>query len=72
MNNNYIKVSIKGRNVNNYLKWLIKQKLEINKINIINHKELEVLVHYKDYKKLTKYSKTYKIKVIISSGIILP
>lgn len=70
MNNNYIKVSIKGRNVNNYLKWLIKQKLEINKINIINHKELEVLVHYKDYKKLTKYSKTYKIKVIRKYGLL--
>lgn len=70
MNNNYIKVSIKGRNVNNYIKWLIKQKLEINKINIINQKELEVLVHYKDYKKLKKYSKTYKINVIRKYGLL--
>ena len=67
MNNN-IKVSIYGRNINNYLKWLIRQDIELYKINIINYKELEIIIDKKDYNKLKKYSKTYKIRVTEECG----
>ena len=33
MNNN-IKVLIEGRNINNYIKWLMKQKINLININI--------------------------------------
>jgi len=68
MNNNYIKVLIKGHNVNNYLKWLIKEKINILNINIINHHELFITIDYKDYQILSKYSKTYEIKIIKKYG----
>ena len=68
MNNNYIKVKIEGRNVNNYLKWLIKQKINIINLNIIKHNHLEVIINYKDYKYLKKYSKTYKVTIINKYG----
>ena len=68
MNNNYIKVKIEGRNVNNYVKWLIKQKINIINLNIIKHNHLEVTINYKDYKYLKKYSKTYKITIIKKYG----
>ena len=68
MNNNYIKVSIEGKNVNNYIKWMIKQKINIINLNIIKHNQLEVIINYKDYKELKKYSKTYKINIIRKYG----
>ena len=68
MNNNYIKVKIEGRNVNNYIKWLIKQKINIINLNIIKYNHLEVIIDYKDYKNLKKYSKTYKITIIKKYG----
>ena len=66
MNNNYIKVVIEGKNVNNYVKWMIKQRINIINLNIIKHNKLEVIIDYKDYKKLKKYSKTYIQKVKIN------
>lgn len=68
MNNNYIKVNIIGKNVNNYLKWLMKQKINIASINVKHHNELEIIINYQDYKLLTKYSKTYKIKIVKTYG----
>lgn len=68
MNNNYIKVIVEGKNVNNYVKWMIKQKINIINLNIIKHNKLEVIINYKDYKQLKKYSKTYQVKIIKKYG----
>jgi len=68
MNNNYVLVSIQGHNVNNYLKWLVKEKINILKISILNHHELVVIINYQDYQLLSKYSKTYKITIIKKYG----
>ena len=68
--NSYVKVRIEGKNVNNYLKWLIKNKVNIIKINIIKHNILEITIDYKYYKLLSKYSKTYKIKIVKEYGKI--
>ena len=70
MDNNYIKVIVEGKNVNNYIKWLISNKINIINLNVIRHNKLELIVLYKDYKKLNKYSKTYKISIIKKYGIL--
>lgn len=67
MNNN-IRVSIKGRNINNYLKWLFKQNINIINLKVINYKEVNIIIDYKDYNLLNKYSKTYEINVIEKYG----
>lgn len=68
MNNNYIKILVEGKNVNNFLKWLIKQKINMINLNIIKHNRLEAIIDYKDYNRITKYSKTYKITIINKYG----
>ena len=70
MNNNYIKVRVEGRNVNNYIKWLIKQRINIINLNVIRYNQLEVIINYKDYKQLKKYSKTYKVTTIKKYGVL--
>ena len=68
MNNNYIKVKLEGKNVNNYIKWLIKQKINIINLKIIKYNELEIIIEYKNYSILSKYSKTYKITILEKYG----
>lgn len=68
MNNNYVLVKIEGKNVSNYIKWLIKNKINVVNLNIIKHNELNILIDYKDLSLLSKYSKTYKITIIKKYG----
>lgn len=65
---NNIKVNIKGKNINNYIKWLIKENLEIVKLDKVNDKEINVIINYKNYNTLKKYSKTYQINIIRKYG----
>lgn len=68
MNNNYIKVRIEGKNINNYLKWLIKQKMNIINLNVITPNRLEIIINKTNYPILTKYSKTYTIVILKKYG----
>lgn len=70
MNNNYIKVQVEGKNVNNYVKWLIKRKINIIDLNIIKHNQLNIIINHKDYKLLKEYSKTYKVTIIKKYGTL--
>lgn len=67
MNNN-IKVKVIGKNINNYIKWLVSQKINIEKLNVINHNELNLIVDYKYFNKLVSYSKTYQVSIINKYG----
>lgn len=68
MNNNYLKIRIAGKNVNNYIKWLIKQKINIISLKIIRSDELELIINYKDFSILSKYSKTYEVTILKKYG----
>ncbi len=61
--NDLIKVKIEGKNVSNYLKYLVKSKVNIFDLKVIKHNELEIVIAYKDYHLLTKYSKTYRLTI---------
>lgn len=61
---NLIKVKVEGKNVNNYLKWLIKNKVHIYKLNIKGSNNLYLVIDYKDYDKLLNYSKSYEITIL--------
>lgn len=67
MNNNVL-IKIEGKNVNNYIKWLIKNRINILDLKVISCNELNALIDYKYYNLLTKYSKTYKISIIKKYG----
>ena len=47
--NNYILVRIIGKNVNNYIKWLFKNKIEIIDLKTIKYNELRLFINYKEY-----------------------
>ena len=68
MNNNYVLVKVEGKHVSNYVKWLVNKKINILNLNVIRPNELNVIIDYKDYNLLTKYSKTYKVTIIKKYG----
>lgn len=70
MNESYIKVLIEGKNINNYIKWLISKKINIINLNVIKHNKLEIIIYSRDYKLLKKYSKTYKVTIIKKYGTL--
>ncbi len=66
--NNEILVKVNGKNILNYLKWLLKNKITIIHLNKIKYNELIIRINDEDYDKLFKYSMTYKITKIKKYG----
>ena len=66
--NSRLLVSIKGHNVMNYVKWLIKNKINLMNLQIINSHELRIIIAASDYQRLKKYSKTYSVNILKKYG----
>lgn len=65
---NKVKVKITGKNPNYFLNELIKRNINIYHLSK-NHKNLIVIIDYKDYTNIIKMKTTYKIKIIKRYGI---
>ena len=67
---NTVKIKVEGKNINNYIKRLIKNKINIIKLIPISYKEVHIIIKYNDYKKLIKYNTIYKTSIINTYGKI--
>lgn len=63
-----IKIKIEGKNINNYIKRLIKRKINVIRLIPISYKEIHLVIKYTEYKKLIKYKSIYKISIIDTYG----
>ena len=63
-----IKIKITGINIDNYIRRMIKRKINIIKLIPVSHKEAHIILKYQEYKKLTKYNTTYEISIIEKYG----
>ena len=59
-----VKVRIRGRNVQRYLKRVIQDKIHIIRIIPISIREVELLLDYHEYLKLMQYKSIYEVKVL--------
>ena len=62
--NNYIKIEIEGKNINNFIKRLISNKINIYKLDYISYNKITIIIDYKDYKKVQKIKTIYKVNKI--------
>ena len=46
-----IKIKVTGRNINNFLKRLINNNINIEKVIPISHKEIDLIINYQDLDK---------------------
>ena len=66
--NSIIKVKVEGRNINNFIKRIIKDNVKIIKHIPLSYKEAILIISYDDYLKLKKYKTIYKLRVISKYG----
>lgn len=59
-----IKIKITGRNINNFLKKIIRNNINIIKVIPISYKEMDLIIDYKDLDKIEKLKTIYNIKII--------
>ncbi len=62
------KVVVEGKNVNNYIKRLIKDKINIISLKYNNYNKAEIIIKYEDYLKLKDMRSIYKIEIIEKYG----
>jgi similar to stage IV sporulation protein len=65
---NIIKIKIEGKNIDNYIKRLIKRKINIVRLIPISYKEVHLIIKLSEYQKLIKYKSTYRISIIDNYG----
>ena len=66
--NSIIKIKIEGRNINNFIKRIIKNNINIIKYIPISYKEAILIISYEDYLKIKKIKTIYEITVISKYG----
>ena len=59
-----IKIKVTGRNINNFLKSLRNNNINIEKVIPISHKEIDLIINYQDLDKVLKLKTIYNIKII--------
>lgn len=65
-----VKLRIKGKNVERFLKRLVDQKIELIKIIYIHYNEVDIIVNKKDYEKIKEIKTIYDISIVDSYGMI--
>lgn len=63
-----IKIKVTGKNINNFLKRLIYNNINIIKVVNISYKEADLIINYQDLEKINKYKTIYNIEVIEYQG----
>ena len=62
-------LSIKGKNIDNFIKKINKNKIEILNIKYISYKEINILIKKEDLNKVIKIKSVYNVEVIDYKGI---
>ena len=70
LSNSIIKIKVTGKNIDNYLKKLIKDKVSIIKLTPISRREAYITIRYKDYLELKEHRTIYELETIEYYGIL--
>lgn len=58
-----IKIRITGRNVNNFIRKLVRNNINLEKVIPISYKEVDIIINYKELEKVYKIKSIYDIKI---------
>jgi len=65
-----IKLNIKGKNIERFIKRLVTNKIELLKIFYPNRNEVNIIVYKKDYEKIMELKSVYEITELNCYGFI--
>ncbi len=58
-----IRIRVSGKNINNFIKRLIRNKINIIKVIPISYKEIDLIINYNDLEEILKYKTIYDINI---------
>ena len=58
-----ILIRVTGRNINNFIKKMIRSKINIVKVIPISYKEVDIIIDYNDLEKVNKFKTIYDIEI---------
>ena len=61
---NSIKINVTGRNVNNFIRRLVRSKIDIIRVIPISYKEVDIIVDYNELEHIYKIKSIYDIEII--------
>ena len=67
---NRVKINVKGRNVNRFIRRLIKNNIEILSLNYISKGEANIIIYEKDLEVIEKIKSIYELSVISVYGFL--
>ena len=66
-----IKIKVCGRNIDNYIKRMIKRKINFIEIIPVSRNEVDIILRVSDYLELIKYkSVLYEVSIVEKKGIL--
>jgi len=65
-----IRLNIKGKNIERFIKRLVSNKIEILKVEYLKYNEVNIIVYKKDYDKLIELKTIYEVNLLDIYGII--
>lgn len=65
-----VKLNIKNHRVNEFIKRLLRHKIDILRIDHINYKEANIIIFKKDYEKVMKIKSIYDVNVVNTYGML--
>ena len=63
-----VKIKIEGSNIHNYLKRVMKKKINIIKVIPVSYREIHLILKYSEYQKLLQYKSIYQVTVLQVMG----
>lgn len=67
---NKIQLEVEGRNIERFIKRLMKEKIPLLKITQLNYKKIRILIYFDDYEKVNRLKTIYHIKIVKTYGIV--
>ena len=67
---NRITINVKGKNIERFLKKLVREKIELYKIDVIHYNEINIKVNYIDLKRILELKTIYDIEIINYYGFL--
>ncbi len=67
---NRITINVKGKNIERFLKKLVREKIELYKIDVIHYNEINIKVNYIDLEKIVKLKTIYDVEIVEYYGLL--
>ena len=67
---NTITINVKGKNIERFLKRLVREKIELYKIDVIHYNEINIKISYKDLERVLEIKTIYDVEIVNYYGLL--